>query len=498
MSSRAARRVASFDRTAIADLLTQGGDERICLDPRTGRNRYGSGVVPEGWIADFASTTASTASAAALHHVETYFANLAPERDARTAYRHAAHETRRDLARLCGLPPGAAARVILASSGTDLHLIAADLARGDSVGPLAVAMADPSETGRGVPFAVRSQRFAVETAHGVSAEIGTLLPGAVAGETAAIRLREPDGRPRASDEVDADFEHACRRSLAAGRRTLLILTDVSKTGLIAPGPACALDLKRRYGEQLTVLVDACQFRLSGSALAAYLDAGFIVAVTGSKFLAGPPFSGALLVPESSATTLRSQSLLPALSNFSGREDWPPEFIGRAVLADLPNFGMLARWRAALFELEAFRDHPSEAITGFLSRFAAGVEAALDGAGSLERLELPPLRRLRDGGWDQIPTIFTFRVTKDRRAMDTAGLQALNERLRRTSSDLGRAVHLGQPVTVGLEDGQPLAALRLSASAPLIVEALTAHDGGKAVIARAVEALEITARAARLG
>ncbi|HXA39187.1 MAG TPA: hypothetical protein VNW53_09320 [Phenylobacterium sp.] len=485
-------------RTAISDLLTQGGDERIVLDPETGRNRYGLGVDPQSGAAEFGSTTASTISAAALAHVADAFAALPRAASPREAYALAAQATREDLARLCGLPSGAAANIVLAPSGTDLHLIAADLARGRASDPLATVMPDSNETGRGVPLAVRSLRFGVQAAHAAASEIGALLPGAVAGETTAVDLRRPDGSPRAPGDVDADFERACRRALSAGRRVMLVLVDVSKTGLIAPSPACARDLKQRYGDRLTVLVDACQFRLSPRSLSAYLAADFLVAITGSKFVAGPPFSGALLVPDASAPGLKAQPLLPALADVSGREDWPPGFAGRAVLPDLPNFGMLARWRAALYELAAFRSCPDAGIGDFLSRFAARIETGLAGIEGLEPVAAPPLARLADGGWDGTSTIFTFRVADRQDALCPRRLQGLYERLRRPPPGEGMAVSLGQPVTIGRDRDVPRVALRISASAPLVVEALNAPDRGEAVLARALEALQIAARRARQG
>ncbi|WP_293369600.1 hypothetical protein [Phenylobacterium sp.] len=495
MSSAATRAHQPSDRFAISELLSQGGDERILPDPRTGRNRYGCRVEPEVATAAFASTTASTISASAYDDVAAYLDDLRRSGPAPDTYRRAAQEARERLARLCGLPARSASNIVLAPSGTDLHLMAADLARGAGTGPLVTVMADPSETGRGVPQAVRGMRFGTSAPHGTKAEIGEILPGAVAGESIAVELRRPDGTPRTPGDVEADFERACRQSIRSGRRVLLILVDVSKSGLIAPSPASAIDLKRRFGEALTVLVDACQFRLSPESLADYLAADFLVAITGSKFVGGPPFSGALLVPDLSAPRLKAQPLLPALAEYSGREDWACDFTGRTALPDLANFGMLARWRAALHELEALRSVPEADIGDFLGAFAGQVEASLDTLGVLERVETPPLARL-GGGWDRIQTIFPFRVSDGTELMGLPRLQAFHNRLRRPAGEGELAVQLGQPVTIGWDAGQPRVALRVSASAPLIVEALKAPDRGKAVLARVAEALAITADLAR--
>ncbi|HEX2815022.1 MAG TPA: hypothetical protein VHN39_01410, partial [Phenylobacterium sp.] len=71
-------------------------------------------------------------------------------------------------------------------------------------------------------------------------------------------------------------------------------------------------------------------------------------------------------------------------------------------------------------------------------------------------------------------------------------QALHGRLMRQASP----VQLGQAVGVGVRDGRPLTALRLSLSARLIVEALTAPGGRQLVIGRARAALAETAARAQ--
>jgi hypothetical protein len=495
MALTATRAAPIPDRWSIADLLRQGGDERLHPDPHTGRNRYGCGAAPEPAAAAFASTTASTISASAYASVSAHFESLPTGLPAQALYRAEAQATREDLARLCGLPADAADNIVLAPSGTDLHLFAADLAGGARAQPLMTVMPDAGETGRGVPDAVRGRRFASGAAHASAALIGEPLPGAVAGEARAIALRDALGRPRPPGEVDADFERACDAAVRSGRPVLLVLVDVSKSGLIAPSPACAAGLKQRHGEALTVLVDACQFRLSPASLARYLGEGFLVAITGSKFIAGPPFSGALVVPEAAAPRLKARPLLPALGDYSGREDWPRGFVGRAALPDLPNFGMLLRWRAALHEMAAFRALASADVAGFLRTFAGRVEGRIDAIGAFERVAATPLARFGDDAppdWDTVPTIFGFRVADARGPLDAQRLQALHQDLRNPAAG-GLAVHLGQPIGLGTGDGgPPPAALRISASAPLIVEALSAGDGGEAVIARALLALDRTA------
>ena len=481
-------------RFEVGRLLAEGGDGRIAIDPATGLNRYGCAPFPAEGPAAFGSSTASVISASAYAAVQGLAERLQAHPAPARAYAAETGRVRERLARLCGLPAEAARGVILAPSGTDVHLLAADLVRGSSLAPLTAVTPDPSETGRGVPSALCSLAFDDCTPLGGACVAGRPLDGAVEGRTIGVALRDADGTPRPIGEVDADVEAACSRAARTGGKVLLVLVDVSKTGLIAPSPALAATLKTRFGEGLEVLVDACQFRLTGESLQAYLAAGFLVAVTGSKFLGGPAFSGALLCPEALAERLRGQPLIHALGAYSARHDWPCGWAAGDGLPDVPNFGLLFRWEAALHELSRLRAlDPAEAAS-FLARFGAAVGGLLKLHDAFAPVPGRPLERPGPGGWDSTQTVFPFLLRPGGVTLTAEATAAVFNALRRPDAGAA-AVSLGQPVNVGARDGRTLAALRLSASAPLIVEALTTPDGAAQVIQRALDALALTAACA---
>jgi hypothetical protein len=166
---------------------------------------------------------------------------------------------------------------------------------------------------------------------------GAAIFGGAVAEVVTVACREGDGSPRTATAVDAEVEALVVDAVAAGRRVLLNLVDVSKTGIIAPSLYCALELRQRFPVAVDVLVDACQFRLAPSTLRTYLENSFWVALTGSKFVGGPAFSGVLLLPSTASGRLCTHILSPALNAYSARADWPHGWMGRHSLNDTANF-----------------------------------------------------------------------------------------------------------------------------------------------------------------
>ncbi|MEW6598820.1 MAG: hypothetical protein AB1429_15155 [Pseudomonadota bacterium] len=479
---------------STAELLVSGGDARLSLDPRTGWNRYGCPPAPLTTAFDFASSTASSISPRALVAADALRADwvTANAPDA-IFYATELERMRGELIALNGLSDLAGLAIIFAASGTDLHLMAAELMRGETAEPLICAAVEPEETGSGVPNALMGRHFSDRAALGAPVPPGESLAGR-AGEFVAIRAREPDGALRSDEVVAAELNALALRASLTGRRLLLTLTDVSKTGLIAPSIETVIDLRQRYPRTVEVLVDACQFRLAPSTLRAYLQAGLMTAVTGSKFLCGPTFSGTLFAPARVAESLKRRGMRPGLTHYSTRADWPNGWTAREILPEVANLGLLLRWRAALTELAAFRALSEADVADFLQAFAEAVQARLTSDPRFELLATRALDRRAVGvaaTWDAIPTIFPFRIRNGAgKRLNVAAMAKLYERLR------DEGFRLGQPVSAGIVDGAPSTALRLCASARLCVEALSADGAGPdAVIGRALALLDAAADAA---
>ncbi|HKF70405.1 MAG TPA: hypothetical protein VKB68_01545 [Stellaceae bacterium] len=485
-----------------AMLLADGGDARVVLDPVHGLNKYGCSTVPDPGLAAFGSSTASTISETAFAAADRLRHRLAGASQESTTlvYARELDRMRAELADLCGIADLPDVEIVFAASGTDLHLLAARLVAAAARAPLRVVMMEAAETGSGVPAALEGRHFSTRTALGETVADGAAVAGAGTIELISVPSRGVDGMPRPAERVDAEVESAIAGAAKSGRSALLTLVDVSKTGMIAPSSSCALAMRRRFPDAVDVLVDACQFRLGRASLRAYLEHGFMVALTGSKFLTGPTFSGALLMPRTLARKLRRQPLPSALGAYSARAEWPRGWTAARSLPDAANYGLLLRCEAALDELRAFRGIPDHYTAAFLARFAGAVASRLAADPAFEPLPVPALDRrplVDAGGWDEIPTIFPFLLRgADRRPLGREETARIYMAMAQDMSALARApvatamrCQIGQPVPCGHREGFPMSALRLCASARLVVEAATGQRGAAAVIERAMAVLD---------
>ena len=457
-----------------AALLVSGGDERIVLDAVSGQSRYGCSPVPDADMAALGSSTATNISAAAFAAADALRASCADQLRSEPAHLVYAREIERQRAALldyCGFAPADGVDVVLAASGTDIHLLAAALCQ-----PRSTVLISACETGSGVPLALQGRHFNQYTACGECVTAGVAI-GDWHGTTHFVASREADGRLRAAEAVNADYADIVTSSAADGGPVLLALTDVSKTGMIAPGIASVLALRAQWPDQLDVLVDGCQFRLAPATVRAYLAQGFMVALTGSKFMTGPTFCGALLIPagfiDRKCATRFSNTLPDALAAYSAAGDWPQRYSDGSALPAVANFGLLLRWEAALSEMTRFAAVEDAARVAYLRDFGDGIKALLSSSEFVEVLPVAAIDRAALGvaaGWDAQQTIFPFLLKDDAgRVLSCEKTLAIYRRLQ-SEGQGGRRFQLGQPVMCGHRDGQAISALRFCASARMVADA----------------------------
>lgn len=437
------------DGRRAAETMTTGGDARIVLDPVHHRNRYHSAPYPQDVLA-YASSTANDISVDAFAHVS---------RGDGHDYAAALEALRGRIRRAYGIADDVA--IVFAPSGTDLEYVALAGVH-DRSERLHNVLLGADEVGSGCIHSAHGRYFAHETALGVK-----VAPGEpVAGLGERVTIEDVPVR----DALGHAFTSACIRDrieqgieAAGDAHTLVHVVHGSKTGLILPLLDDIDDLIERHGDRITLVVDACQARITSPAIADYLARDAIVFVTGSKFMGGPPFSGFALVPPTLADA--APALPQGFANIFRRAEWPEGWRGAETLEGGGNPGLLLRLEASVLELERFQQLSLERVTRVILAFHAAVRAAMvDRLGGRRMAPYPPGHRAEaDDHPIEMRTLSTIDLSR------RAGHPDFDEAVRLHRVLVDRGIRLGQPVKcVKLEDGRWGATLRLGLSMPQVV------------------------------
>jgi hypothetical protein len=271
--------------------------------------------------------------------------------------------------------------------------------------------------------------------------------------------------PRDPDEVAAAAERAIEAAAQRGH-VVLHAIDGSKTGLAAPG-LLALDLlAHRFGARLDIVVDACQLRIEPALVRRYLERGWPVLVTGSKFFGAPGFCGAVLFPRHRLRRIAGGGRLPdGLGAYASLS-------GGSVSRRCP--GLLLRWAAALAHMRDFGALAAGDVRTAIDRAGAQIRAAMMRDARLRLVPAPRPEGLgTELGWSDRPSVLTFSVERDGGMMSANALRPLYRALARdvsaevsgTDEGLARqACLIGQPVQLAAGMG----GLRIAVSAAQIV------------------------------
>ena len=463
---------ADVGLSALDAALISGGDERLFLDPSTGMNGYGCRAKPRNEEISFSSSTATTispngyAAAAELFHA---FEAARSARRLPSVCQAAGDDIRSSIRRLFELGD---VDVVLSPSGTDCELLALFLASRMMGKRIVSVVVAADETGSSVPLAASGRHFGIIDPTGRPVAKGQPIDD-IACDTVLIPVRNEHGDLRPSDAIDDDVADAIRRITRSGDGAVLHVMDHSKTGNRYPSPGCVDAIRARHDQDVCIIVDACQGRLGRPRLQSYLDQNFLVLITGSKFFAGPPLSGALLVPEAISARCRAIDHVPTgLASYTNRHDWPREWVGiRRALPDRANVGQLLRWSAAMAEIKAYFAVPDLFRRLVLSEFAAAVaRLAVD----LREIRiLPEQARPPDDDEFASRTIFPFVVEVHGRPLSYAQARTIFCALNTSS----QPCHIGQPVS--LASGS-IGALRISADARLASQSWTGSQQGLSI------------------
>jgi hypothetical protein len=477
-------------------ILTMGGDNRLLIDTATGLNQYGCSPKPRPWAITFSSCTASSISDIGYQEAERLRHSLLSGIAGNSLSDHFIGETeriRREVATSLKLDLLPGTEVILTSSGTDGELYALYFALAGHSNSLLNILTAPNEIGSGSLPAAQGLYFDALTPRGGSVAPGTPIKGLQSGRVRVepLNVRRESGDIVPAQEIAKKVVTLVSQAVHKGDTVLIHLLDRSKTGLSAPGLETIRRLKEVYGNSVWGVVDAAQMRLDTKKLNSYLEQGFLVLITGSKFFTGAPFSGALVVPPGIAQQVDRLPPFPAgFAEFATRYDFPPRWSYLASqLPDYPNIGLLLRWQSALWEMKAFHFTPRRERYRTIQTFGCAIRDMIDRNPDLELLGPSHSNELEDtenAQWDHLPNIFTFFLLKRNHESNTSSPLTYEEARRAyrwLNMDIARYLpsnakapgrklaakrcHIAQPVRISRKNGRWLGALRMAVGARLV-------------------------------
>jgi hypothetical protein len=462
-----------------AQLMTRGGDARLILSSETGLNRYFSAPWPRD-VTAYASSTANDVSKAAYARAESVLAEIGAD-PSPAVHADRLEALRARIRKAYGIADDVG--IVFAPSGTDLEYVALACVAGRAPGGTNAILLGADEVGSGCIHSAHGLYFADETALGVRVSPGEPVAGlgGTGVDLIDIAVRDRMGRVRPSHYIAERMRASIQAARAASRHSLVHVVHGSKTGLILP----SLDDIDRLAEgaraEATFVVDACQARITGAAVNAYLARGTIVFVTGSKFMGGPPFSGFALVPRAVAEA--APPLPEGFATIFRRAEWPAGWPGAQTLPDSANVGLLLRLEASIFELERFQALDPEAVERVILAFHAAVRAEIVEKTIARRVAPYPPGHVEDADTHPIEmrTLSTLDLSAEGATFEDA--QAWHKAMALAG------VRVGQPVKcVRLRDGRWGATLRIGLSMSQIVDAAGGRADFPADMARIREAL----------
>jgi hypothetical protein len=456
---------------SVSFLLGTGGDRRIWPDTITRRNRYGTRTTPADDEISFSSTTASNISRASFLATGVELARLTDLTSlSPVAFDQWFADIRDRIA--CSLRC-TGAQVVLAASGTDAELLGVCIMASLSSRPWTNVLVAPDETGSGVPRAAAGRHYSDLTPFGSAVEAGAPLEGLRSDriEVRTVAIRNELGAPSDQQAIDADVIAAVELELRKDRDVVVHVLDTSKTGLRAVTREAARHVAALAPGRVQVVVDACQLRGPISQLRQDLADGFMVALTGSKFIAGPPFSGALLIPPALVDRLTNSEIPAGLADYSAAQDWPVALRQRmssfAFKSEL-NLGLGLRWAAALAHLDEYAEINDPLQCVVKEQFVRLVRSRI---GAMTSISLHP-----DDDGDHLGSHAMVPLTVTDGAGSFASLeQCQNIQMLMRDHNGGPICHIGQAVRLGSRT-----VLRVAASAADVVDVTSRISTGQSL------------------
>jgi hypothetical protein len=475
-------------------LLMAGGDLRLNIDEIDLLNKYGCRPFPRPEAFTFASSTATSVSNFTFDKTDK-IRSILIKNSLEKGFKNTAIEfsesLKNSLKQIFKLNNGC--EIIFSPSGTDSSLQVAAISQIITDKDITHVLVASDETGSGVPAALKGCHFENNTALNYPAKKGDKIEGFRDIDLIKIPFRDENGQLKSTPQLDTEVFNAISKMNELGRHIVLHVMDHSKLGYQSPSENMLENLNTLDNLSLQVLVDAAQLRLDPSDIQDYLQKGYIVSITGSKYFTGPPYSGALIFPKSVSKLVKSvKKILPeGLNKYYNNSDWPASWFCAKDLSDGFNYGSNMRWKAAIVEMERYFKTPILYRNMGIEMFCNFVEDSIKEASFLAPLsgdETNEKRYETKGfGIRNIRTIFPFFILKNKEALSVAHVKKLYVLLNTDISNqlegapleiirlAGQKCHIGQAVNVMFDNELQSAVLRISLGARVISESWVNRD-----------------------
>jgi hypothetical protein len=475
-------------------LLMAGGDFRLNIDEINLLNKYGCRPFPRPEAFTFASSTATSVSNFAFDKTDKVRSILIKnilKKGFNTTTLEFSELLKNNIRKVFNLHDDC--QFIFSPSGTDSSLQIAGLTQILTDKEITHILVASDETGSGVAAALNGCHFENNTALNFPVKKGDQIEGFKDVDLIKIPFRDDTGKLKTSTQLDAEVFNAILKTNTLGKHIVLHVMDHSKLGCQSPSKAMMQKLNTINDLSIQVIVDAAQLRLDPKDIQNYLNSGYIVSITGSKYFTGPPYSGALILPESVSKLIHSvkKTLPKGLNQYYNRSDWPASWFCAKELSEGFNFGSYMRWNAAIVEMERYYKTPILYRNMGIEMFCNFVEDSIQEAIFLDPIYSGETKTnsydSEEFGIRNIRTIFPFFILKNNEALSVDQVKKLYLLLNSDLSDrfkgspleiirlAGQKCHIGQAVNVKYGNDIQSAVLRFSLGARVISESWVNRD-----------------------
>ena len=475
-------------------LLMSGGDLRLNIDEIHLLNKYGCRPFPRPDAFTFASSTASSVSNFAFDKTDKVRSILIRNslkngfKDTTIEFSELLKNNLRKIFKL-----NEECEIIFSPSGTDSSLQIAAITQIISDKEITHILVASDETGSGVAAALKGYHFENTTALNYPIKKGDKIEGFRDVDLIEIPFRDENGALKSSNQLDEEVFNAISRTKDLGRHVVLHTMDQSKLGYQSPSDDFIKKLNTLENLSIQIIVDGSQLRLDPKDIQNYLNKGYIVTITGSKFFTGPPYCGALILPESVNKLIHSvKTKLPkGLTKYYNHSDWPTSWFCSNELSDGYNYGSYMRWNAAVVEMDRYYKTPILYRNMGIEMFCNFVDDSIKEATFLQPIYGDETKTKcyssKEFGIRNIRTIFPFFIFKDNEVLSVDKVKKLYTLLNSDLSDqfedssleiirlAAQKCHIGQAVNVKYTNEIESAILRISLGSRVISESWVNRD-----------------------